>query len=126
LDSKNTRCSFFRSCISWEALERDVDSNSGVRIAAVVYVVAVVHVSDINVVVVVPVVSPVFWPRVNRADPVAVVLEAGISTYDQEGQAADSEAMIGTEVSAIAIIRDAVAVVAAALLPIAVVGIPVA
>jgi hypothetical protein len=53
-------------------------------------------------------------------------LEAGISANHEEGQAADSEPVIGTEVSAEASVRNAVAVVAAALLPVAMVRRPVA
>jgi hypothetical protein len=63
-----------------DPLERDTDRHPGVGIPAVVHVIPVVHVCDIDIVVVVPIVSPVFGPRVNGADPVAVVLKAGIST----------------------------------------------
>jgi len=96
-----------------------------VGIPAVVHVVAIVDVRHVNVVVVVPVFSPVFGPRVNRTDPVTVVLEAGISAYNQKWQAADSETVIRTKVSAVTILRNTVAVVAAALLPGAVVSVPV-
>lgn len=52
-------------------------------------------------------------------------MEAGISAYDQEGQAADSEPVVWPKVSAETVVRNAVAVVAAPLLPGAVVGLPV-
>jgi hypothetical protein len=51
-------------------------------------------------------------------------LEAGISTHNEEGESVDAETVVLAEISAEAIVRDAVAVVAAALLPVAVVGIP--
>jgi hypothetical protein len=51
-------------------------------------------------------------------------LEAGISAYDHKGQAANAEPVVRAKVSAEPIVRDAVAVVAATLLPTAVVGVP--
>ena len=108
----------------WKPLERDTDGDAGVGIPAVVHVVAVIHIGDIDVVVVVPIVAPVFGPRVKSTDPVAVVPEAGISAYEPEWQATDSEAMLWPKVSAVPVIRNAVTVVAAALLPRAVVGVP--
>ncbi len=107
-----------------EPLHRDVDCNSDVGIPAVEQVVAVVDVGDINVVCVVPIIRPVFRPRVNHTEPIAAVLEAGISAYNEEGEAVDAEPMVAAEVSTEALVRNAVAVVAAALLPSAVVGIP--
>src|SRR5271157_2792882 len=72
-------------------LPRDVDRNRDVRIPAVVQVVAVVDVGNINVVVVIPVISPVFRPWVNETDPIALILKARISLHNQEGQAVDTE-----------------------------------
>ena len=94
-------------------------------IPAVVQVVAVVDVVDVDVVVVVPVIPPGFRPRIDRADPIALVLEARVSAYNQEGKAVDAESVARAKVSAIAVVRNAVAVVAAALLPGAVIGLPV-
>jgi len=108
-----------------EPLIRDTDRDSGVGVPAVVHVIPVVHVCDIDIVIVVPIVSPVFGPRVNGTDPVAFVLEAGIPADNLEGQAADSEAMVWSKVSTVTVIRNAVTVVPAALLPRAVVGVPV-
>ena len=107
-----------------EGLERDTNCDSGVGIPAVVEVIAVVDIADIDVVVVVPVLPPVFRPRVNRTDPIAAVLEARISAYNQERQAIDSESMLRPKVSAIPVFRDAVAAVAATLSPAAVVVVP--
>ena len=108
-----------------EPLQRDVDGYAFAGIPAVIEVITVVHVVDVDVVVVVPVVSPVLRPRVNGADPIALILEARVSAYDQEGQGVDAKAVARPKVSAIPVIRNAVTPVAAALLPVAVVGLPV-
>jgi hypothetical protein len=105
-------------------LHRDADRDSNIGIPAVVQVIAVVDVDDVNVVVVIPVIAPVFRPRVNGTDPIASVLEARVSAHHQEGQAVDSESTVSTKVSAETVVRNAIAVVAAALLPSAVIGIP--
>jgi hypothetical protein len=51
-------------------------------------------------------------------------LEAGISAHNEEGETINAEPVILAEISAEAIVRNAVAVVATTLLPVAVVGIP--
>ena len=93
-------------------LHRDADRDSDVGIPAVVQVVAVIYVDDINVIVVLPVIPPVFRPRVNGTDPIATVLEARISANNQEGQAVDSKPMLRPKVSTETVVRDAVTVVA--------------
>ena len=87
-------------------------------------VIAVVDVGDINVVVVIPVIAPVFRPWVNETDPIALVLKARISAHNQEGQSVDAEPMVRPKVSAEPVVRNAVTVVAATLLPSAMVGVP--
>jgi hypothetical protein len=104
-----------------DPLQRNIDRNSIARVPAVVQVVAVVDVVDVDIIGVVPVIPPIFWPWVNRTDPIAVVLEAGISSNNQEGEAIDSEPMVRPKISTIPVVRDVVAAVAAALLPGAVV-----
>jgi hypothetical protein len=106
-------------------LHRDIDCNTDPGIPAVVHVVAVVDIADIDFVVVIPVISPVLRPWVYRTEPITLVLEAWISAYNQEGQAVNTESMVRPKVSAEAVVRDAIAVVAAALLPGAVVRFPV-
>jgi hypothetical protein len=106
-------------------LERDVDRNSLAGISAVVHVVAIVDVVDIDVVVVVPVISPGLRPGVDGADPIALVLEARVSAHDQEGEGIDAESVARPKVSAVAVVRNAITVVAPALLPGAVIGLPV-
>jgi hypothetical protein len=87
-------------------------------------VIAVIDVGDINFVGVVPVIRPVFWPWVNDTEPIALILEARVSAHNQKGLAVDAEPMLRPKVSTESVVRDAVAVVAATLLPSAVVGIP--
>jgi hypothetical protein len=98
-------------------LHRDADCDSDIGIPAVVQVVAVINVGDINVVVVVPVIAPVLRPRVNGTDPIAFVLEARVSAYNHEGEAVDAKPVVLTKVSAVAVVRNAVAVVTTALSP---------
>jgi hypothetical protein len=105
-------------------LHRNADRHSDVGIPAVVKVIAVVHVGDVNVVVVIPVIPPVFRPWVNETDPIAPILEARVPANNQKGQAVDAEPMVPTKVSTVTVVRDAVAVVAATLLPVAVVRVP--
>ena len=83
-----------------------------------------VDVGDIHVVVVIPVIPPVFRPRVNKTDPIAPILEAWVPANNQEGQTVDAEPMAPTKVSTVTVVRDAVAIVAATLLPVAVVRVP--
>ena len=106
-------------------LHGDADRNSNVGISAVVHVIAVVRIGDINVVVVIPVIPPVFRPWVHETDPVALILETRVPTHNHEGQAVDVESMVLTKISTVAIVRNAVALISATLLPIAMVGIPV-
>jgi hypothetical protein len=101
----------------------DCDSIPG--IPTVVHVIAVPGVIDIHIIVVVPVVWPVFWPRVNNAEPEAAVLKAGIPANHHHGVAVDAEHVIRTKVPTITVLWNPVAVVAAALLPGAVLGLPV-
>jgi hypothetical protein len=108
-----------------DPLERDVDRNSLTGIPAVVHVVAIVDVVDIDVVVVVPVISPGLRPGVDSADPIALVLEARVSAYDQEGEGIDAESVARPKVSAVAVVRNAITSVAPALLPGTVIGLPV-
>jgi len=105
-------------------LERDRDCDPDAWVHAVIYVVPVVGVIDINVVGFVPVRSPRFRPRINERNPIAVVLEARISADEEHGKAVDAEEVLTPEVEPEAVIRNSVAVVAAALLPGTVFAIP--
>jgi hypothetical protein len=92
-------------------------------IPAVVQVIAVVGVVDIHVIVFVPVVGPVFGDRVQETEPVAVVLEAGIAAKNYQREAVNAEPVIPAEVTAEPFFRNMVTVVAATLLPGAVLGL---
>ena len=107
-----------------EPLHRYADRNSYVGISAVEQVVTVIDVGYVDVVGVVPVIRPVFRPRVDHTEPIAVVLEAGVSAHNQEGETVDAELVVLAKVSTKALVGNAVAVVATPLLPGAVVGIP--
>ena len=106
-------------------LQRDTDCNSCRRKPAVVQVITVIDIADIHVIIVVPVVAPVVWPRVKGTDPIALVLEARVSADNQKGEADDPESVARPKVSAETVVRNAIAVVATALLPGAVVRLPV-
>ena len=103
----------------------DADGDSIARIPAVVQVIAVSGVVDIHVIVVVPVVRPVFRPRISKAEPKSAVLEARITTNHHHGVAVDSERVLRTKVAIVTVLWNAVPVVATALLPVAVLGLPV-
>jgi hypothetical protein len=118
-------CSLSRSS-PVELLHRDTDGNSGRRIPAVIQVIAAIGVNDINVVGVVPIVAPVFWPWVNGTEPIPLILEPGKSAHNQEGKARDAESVIAAKVPAETVVRNVITMVAPALLPGAVVGLPVA
>ncbi len=105
-------------------LHGDTDRNSDVGITAVVQVIAVVDVGHANVVVVIPVVLPVFRPWVDKTYPTALILEARVTTNGHEGEAIDAKPMVPAEVSSISVVGNAVAVVGATLLPVAVVRVP--
>ena len=99
------------------------DSIAGVP--SVVQVIAVSRVVDIHIIVVVPVVGPVFRPRVNQTEPIASVLKARVSAHDDYWVAVDAERVTRTKVAIVAVVGNSVAIVTAALLPIAVLGLPV-
>jgi hypothetical protein len=113
-------------CLSsrWD-LERNADRQADTRIPAVVHVVPIVLVDHVNVVGLVPVICPIAGPWVNKAEPIATVLKAGISADNHVRLAEDDEPMAGAKVARVTVVWNAVAVVSAALLPRAVVRLPV-
>ena len=72
----------------------------------------------------VPVVSPIFWIRINGTEPITAVLEARKPSDLNERKAVDAEPVIPTIVTAIIVIRNAIAAVPATLLPRAVLRFP--
>ena len=110
-----------------EHLKRDTNCNAGAAgIVAVVQVIPAVVVRYVNIVGFVPVIPPVFRIRINGAEPIAAVLKARIPANVPEGKAVDAERVVLAIVAIEIGVRNAVAVVAAALLPIAVLGVPIA
>ena len=99
------------------------DSIAG--IPSVVQIIAVSRVVDIHIIVVVPAVGPVFRPRINQTEPIASVLEAWVSAHDNYWVAVDAERVTRTKVAIVAVVGNSIAIVTAALLPIAVLGLPV-
>ena len=72
----------------------------------------------------VPVVSLIFWIRINGTEPITAVLEARKPSDPDERKAVDAEPVIPTIVTAIIVIRNAIAAVPATLLPRAVLRFP--
>ena len=104
-------------------VDGDCDPVPGVP--AVVQVIAVFGVNDIHVIVVVPIVRPVLWPWVHETEPKAAVLEARVPSIQLHRVPVDAEPVIRTKVATITVIWNTVAVVAATLLPVTVLGLPV-
>ena len=85
---------------------------------AVVQIIAVAAEVHVHVVAVVPIIGPVFRPRIDQAEPIASVLEAALPADVCHGKTVDAEFVglaIGTTET---VIRNAIAGVAAALLPV--------
>ena len=110
---------------SLRGLHRDADGNANARMPAVVHVIPIVLIDNVNVVSLVPVVRPVVGPRINQAEPKAAVLEARESANHHVGLVIDHESVVRTKVPVVTVFRDAVAVVTAALLPRPVIRVPI-
>jgi hypothetical protein len=102
-------------------LHGDADRNPHAGIVAVVHVVAVVSISDVDVVIVVPVVRPVLRPRVEKRNPITLVLESGVPVINRKGEAVEPKPVLRAEIAAIAVLGNPIAAIATALLPGAVV-----
>ncbi|MBZ5527052.1 MAG: hypothetical protein LAN71_03995 [Acidobacteriia bacterium] len=103
-------------------VDSDCDPIPGM--SSVVQVIAVLEVHDIHLIVFVPVVRPVFRPRVHKTEPKTAVLEAGISAIHLHGIPVHAEPVIRTEVPTVTVLWNTIAVVPAPLLPGAVLGLP--
>jgi hypothetical protein len=117
--------SVFMAQLQEACLERDADCDPDTRISPVVHVVPIVSVDEVNVVGFVPVACPGVGPRINQAKPVAAVLKARKSADNHIGFIEDHELMVRSEMAVVTIGGNTVAIVAAALLPRAVVRLPV-
>ena len=102
---------------SHRSLHRDADCDPDTWIPLVVHIIPIVLIDNINIVGLVPVVGPSVGPRINYTEPKAVVLEARESADHHIRLVVDDETVVRTKIAVVTVIRDAVAVVAAALLP---------
>ena len=110
-----------------ERLERDADRKPRTaRISAIIQVVPVVVIIHVDVVVLIPVASPVFWNWINDREPITTVLKPRIPANFHKRQAVDAERVAFAVVAPVVGIRNAIAIVPAALLPRAVLRLPIA
>ena len=101
------------------------DRDSILGIPAVIQVITIPGVLNIYIIVLVPVVSPVWGPRVKQADPIATVPKAGVPAKNVQIEAEESKNVAWTKKEAITVVWNSVAVVAATLLPSPVLALPV-
>lgn len=94
--------------------------------SAVIQVVAVIGIVDIDIVRVIPIAAPVSRIWIDHAEPVTAILETRISANNEEGKTTDPESMPPSKVATEAVVGNAISVVSAALLPTMVVCLPVA
>jgi hypothetical protein len=106
------------------SVQIDAYSYSILGISAVVHVIAIPGVVNVYIIVVIPVIGPIFGPRVHYAEPEAAVLEAGIASGNHQRKSVDAESVTLAKVAAKSIVRNPIAVVASALLPTAVLIVP--
>ena len=75
-----------------EHLKRNADGNPGAAwIPAIVQVIPVFGVGDVNIIAFVPILSPEFRIWIDDTEPIAAVLEARKPTNLHKGEAVDSE-----------------------------------
>ena len=98
-------------------LQRDVDGDGDSRMLPVVHVISVVDVVHIDIVGPVPDRRPGFRAGINHAKPVASELETRGTLDHHDGNFVDAEPVSTAKMGAEAIFRNAVSVVAAALVP---------
>jgi len=91
----------------------------------VVHVVSVVDVVDIDIVSPVPSFRPGFRTGINHTEPVATILETRVAFDYDDGDFVNTEPVSAAEISVEAINRDAISVVAAAIVPGAMLALPI-
>jgi hypothetical protein len=106
-------------------LQRDTDRNGHAGMPGVVHVVPVMNVLHVDVVGFVPVHGPVLGPRINESEPKAVAAESWMPRDNHHGKGMESESVLPAEINNEPVMRDVVAAITAALLPIAMFILPV-
>lgn len=106
-------------------LQRNIDCDGDSRMLPVVHVVSVVDVVNIDIVSPVPGGRPGFRAGINHAEPVAAVLETRVAFDYYDRYLVDAEPVSAAEVGVEAIVRNAVSVVSAAIVPGAVLALPI-
>jgi hypothetical protein len=91
----------------------------------VVHVVSVVDVVHIDIVSPVPGSGPGFRARINHAEPVATVLEPRVAFNHYDRHLMHAEPVSAAEVGVKAIVRNAVSVISAAIVPGAMLALPI-
>ena len=87
------------------------------RVSAVVKVIPVVDVIDVNIIGLVPGGSPVFWIWVNETEPIATELEARIPSHYHKREAVDPKIVTSTTVAVEIAVWNSVPMIAASLMP---------
>src|SRR5579863_1361841 len=107
-----------------ESLNRNLHGDRHARIISVIHVVTISVVVDVDVVVQIPVWSPIFRPWIENRYPVSVVVKARSAARENQLQSSQPEIMTASEINSEAIVGYSIAVIASALAPIAVLGLP--
>ena len=103
----------------------EADGNAIVGISVVAKIISPIIENHIHVIAVVPIARPGFRPRIDHTEPKAAVLEALLSANIHHVQTTEEEPVILAVILIETGIRDAVAVVTAALLPGPVLRLPI-
>ena len=98
-------------------LERNVYGDSDSGMAPVVHVIPVIHVVDVNVVGFIPGARPRFWPRINKIEPDAPVLESWTPAHNNHRNAMDTKPVPTAKMGAETVFRNAVSPVPSAFAP---------
>ena len=94
------------------------------RILNVVQIISVIGIVDIDVIALIPVDRPVFRHRVKESEPIAVILKARIPGKNHQRKAENAEPVVPAKIAPETVLRNPIPVVAAALLPGAMLNLP--
>ena len=115
--------SFFERTDCW--LQRDVDCDCDSRMLSVEHVIPVIDVVHIDIVGSVPNGRPGFWTRINHSKPEASELETWGTFDHHDWYVVHAKPVSPAKMSAEAIVRNAVSVIAAAFVPGAMLSLPI-